>query len=318
MPHLSILSPFDASAVVTTSSTHGHHRPYGGNVSCDMDVHGVSRGTPVAFNLACDGPQVRGVVESVRPACRSQKLEDGGLAVRISLQRLDADWVDTGLRVLYGHLDPVDVTAGQVVEPGDRLGALGPAVAQHWPDGNAACRTAHSANDDRRGEYHSSCAVHSHLHIEAFSADSVVGRGASLERESRVVTYTVAGAVTGAGGGHPSTLDSESSTDVATGSATQTMTVISPYEVREGDQLGEIAGRFGVSLTALVAANPQLLQPAQVINVPALIYEIRPRDTLHDIASRFGITVAAIAEANQIADANVIRAGQRLLIPRQA
>ncbi len=317
MPHLSILSPFETAAVVTTSSTHGHHRPYGGNVSCDMDVLGASRGAPVRFNLQCDGPQVRGIVESVRPACRSGRLEDGGLAVRITLQRFDGEWVDTGLRVLYGHLDPVEVTAGQVLMPGARLGGMGPAEPQEWPNGGGACATAHGANDDRRTEYHSSCAIHSHIHVEAFNADSVIGRGASIDDETRVVTFTVAPARQGNGQTpHPTTLDSESSTEVMSGTATLSMAETTGYVVQAGDQLGEVASRFGVSLAALVADNPDLLQPGQTLNVPVLIYEVRPRDNLREIASRFGVTVDSLVEANQAPDANVIRIGQRLIIPR--
>lgn len=49
------------------------------------------------------------------------------------------------------------------------------------------------------------------------------------------------------------------------------------YTVRWGDTLGKIAANKGVSLSALLAANPQiwnasLIYPGQVINVPAISY----------------------------------------------
>ena len=45
------------------------------------------------------------------------------------------------------------------------------------------------------------------------------------------------------------------------------------YTVRPGDTLSEIAERFGVSLDALIAANPQITDPdrifpGQVIVIP--------------------------------------------------
>ena len=73
---------------------------------------------------------------------------------------------------------------------------VGPAVAQHWPNGASGCGNAtHGANDDRRTEYHSTCAIHSHVHIEGFGADSVIGRGAALASDTRLMTYTVAPAI---------------------------------------------------------------------------------------------------------------------------
>ena len=88
------------------------------------------------------------------------------------------------------------------------------------------------------------------------------------------------------------------------------------YTVVEGDTLPEVAGRLGVSLVALIAANADLLRPGQVLAVPGSTYEVRPRDTLGEIARRFQVTVEAIARANDIANVNVIAVGQILIIPR--
>lgn len=47
-------------------------------------------------------------------------------------------------------------------------------------------------------------------------------------------------------------------------------------------------------------------------------YTVRQGDTLSAIARRFGVSVAALAEANDLADPNLIAAGQRLEIPGAA
>lgn len=312
MPTLSILSPFDGQAVVTTSSSHGHHRPYGGNISCDMDVLSASRGTPVFFEAVTDGPPVRAVVESVRPACRSGKLEDGGLAVQFRLQRCEGldRWIETGMRILFGHLDPLDVAPGDVL-PGGRvqIGALGPAAPQDWPVGR--CGTAHASGDPRRQEYHSTCATHSHLHLEGFGAATLTTRGESLTPGSVAATFMLVD--TGS--------ETSASTDQALAvamSSTAEIPVLtaSQYVVKTGDRLVEVAARLGVALPVLVDANPDLLRAGQVLTVPGLHYEVCPRDTLGEIAIRFGVTLQALAAANQIVNVNVIRVGQILVIPR--
>lgn len=45
-------------------------------------------------------------------------------------------------------------------------------------------------------------------------------------------------------------------------------------------------------------------------------YIIKRGDTLSKIAKMYGVTVSAIAQANNITNVNLIRVGQRLLIPR--
>lgn len=117
------------------------------------------------------------------------------------------------------------------------------------------------------------------------------------------------------------------------------------YGVQRGDTLFLIAQRFGVTLQALVAANPQITDPnvitaTQVICVPVpvtapppvpqpcpigprppacvggFLYGVIPGDTLFLIAQRFGLSLAALISANpQITDPNVILAGQVICVP---
>ena len=80
------------------------------------------------------------------------------------------------------------------------------------------------------------------------------------------------------------------------------------YTVQSGDSLFAIAVRFGVTLEAIKAANPQignpdLIYPGQAVCVPAprppvmcpngILYTIRPGDTMFDVATRFGVTLQA-------------------------
>ena len=105
------------------------------------------------------------------------------------------------------------------------------------------------------------------------------------------------------------------------------------YTVRSGDTLSGIAARQGVSLSALLAANPQIADPnrifpGQVIHLPGSAggsaapsaaggnYTVRSGDTLSGIAARHGVSLAALERANpQIGDPNRIRPGQIVHIP---
>jgi LysM repeat protein len=130
----------------------------------------------------------------------------------------------------------------------------------------------------------------------------------------------------------------------APAAAAPTAPAATTYTVRAGDTLGAIAGRLGVPLNALIAANGftaeqvRLLRPGQQIVVPAPTpqanqspvaagptatplpassYTVRPGDTLLAIARREGVTVEAILAANNMtmADAPNLRPDQVLVIP---
>ncbi len=96
------------------------------------------------------------------------------------------------------------------------------------------------------------------------------------------------------------------------------------YVVVPGDTLSGIAGRFGVTLGGLEAANPQitnpnLIVPGQVIRIPTntVVYTVQPGDTLSGIAGQFfGVTLEALEAANpQITNPNLIVPGQVIRIP---
>ncbi len=106
------------------------------------------------------------------------------------------------------------------------------------------------------------------------------------------------------------------------------------YTVQRGDWFYALARRFGISVSALMAANPNInpnvVFPGQVLNVPCgggttppsggtppggNSYVVRTGDTLFAIALRFGTTVYAIQIANNLPNPNFIYAGQVLSIP---
>lgn len=101
------------------------------------------------------------------------------------------------------------------------------------------------------------------------------------------------------------------------------------YTIRPGDTLYAVAQRFGISLQALVAANPQVINPAMIwpgylltIPQPAAptgqTYIVRPGDTLWAIARRYSISVADLQRANPGIDPARLMVGQGLTIPTAA
>jgi LysM repeat protein len=105
------------------------------------------------------------------------------------------------------------------------------------------------------------------------------------------------------------------------------------YIVRAGDTLRDIADQCGVTMQAVLEANPSIENPnlifvGEVIDLPQpgetppppdqFVYIVRPGDWLRRIARRFDVNVAALLRANpQLETPNVIYPGQRLIIPLQ-
>lgn len=105
------------------------------------------------------------------------------------------------------------------------------------------------------------------------------------------------------------------------------------YRTQSGDTMSGIAQKFGVSLTALENANPQienpsLIFPNELVHVPGSVapahdvahvppvvvtYVVRPGDTMSGIAEAHGMSLAALEAANpQISDPNNIHPGEVL------
>jgi len=106
------------------------------------------------------------------------------------------------------------------------------------------------------------------------------------------------------------------------------------YTIRAGDTLYLLAQRFGVSVDAIIRANPGIdpnnLQIGQVICIPQAIptpdlppclhgvyYTVKPGDTFYLIAQRFCVSVYELMSANPGVDPNNLMIGQILCIPKK-
>lgn len=113
------------------------------------------------------------------------------------------------------------------------------------------------------------------------------------------------------------------------GKTTQTASAASvtmtPYKIRSGDTLSEIAERFRTSLTAVKRANPSVratrLKVGQTINIPGTgfaavskpdVHVVRRGESLWNIARRYGLTVNRILDLNGLKRNAVIKPGQVL------
>ncbi len=113
----------------------------------------------------------------------------------------------------------------------------------------------------------------------------------------------------------------------------------SRYVVQDGDSMFKVAQRFNVSLEALIAANPQISNPAEifpgdVLCVPMLNkgrrptkcpvgfggrYTVKAGDSMFFIARRFGIDLDTLVDANpHIANPAQIFPGDVLCVPSMA
>ena len=70
------------------------------------------------------------------------------------------------------------------------------------------------------------------------------------------------------------------------------------------------------SLSPTAAPTPAATSASAATPVPtATVYVVKAGDQLGRIAVKYGVTVAAIRKANNIKDPNLIRVGQKLIIP---
>lgn len=103
------------------------------------------------------------------------------------------------------------------------------------------------------------------------------------------------------------------------------------YTVVSGDTLSAIAARYGVTLRAIINANPginpDVISVGQQICIPVkpspscpngTLYTIVAGDTLSALARRYGTTVSAIEAANPGIDPERLYIGQQICIPAPA
>jgi LysM repeat protein len=121
------------------------------------------------------------------------------------------------------------------------------------------------------------------------------------------------------------------------------------HTVRAGDTVGNLATLYGSSIEAIIAVNglnqSALIRVGQGLVIPVrlaapatstptitpivpivptfppevppnnVVYVVQPGDTLFRLAARFNTTIMTIAQLNGVTNVNLIRIGQRLIIP---
>ncbi len=107
------------------------------------------------------------------------------------------------------------------------------------------------------------------------------------------------------------------------------------YTVKKGDTMYKIAQSNNISLNALIAANPQiqnpaLIHPGQKVCIPmgsggssgstnnsgCMWYTVKKGDTMYKIAQKHNISLDTLVTANpQIENPELIRPGQKICIP---
>jgi LysM repeat protein len=139
----------------------------------------------------------------------------------------------------------------------------------------------------------------------------------------------------------PTVTPTSAPTDTPTPTITPTPSGPFEYTVQQGDNLGDIATRFGTDLPTILALNPSIdpstliIYVGQKILIPApntllptatavstlvppgtlINYTVMPGDTLSAIATKYNSDVDAIVKENKLANANDIAAGVILKIP---
>lgn len=95
------------------------------------------------------------------------------------------------------------------------------------------------------------------------------------------------------------------------------------YVVDDGDILGEIADRSGVSMLALAYSNnivdPDSIQPGDKLRIPpvdGVLHVVKKGETLNGIAKKYGADTAQILSYNGLpADGSVLTIGDELVVP---
>jgi murein DD-endopeptidase MepM/ murein hydrolase activator NlpD len=99
------------------------------------------------------------------------------------------------------------------------------------------------------------------------------------------------------------------------------------YTIQRGDTLRKVGSRFGTTVKAIVALNPEITDPnrisaGQVIVLPrgpveegATEYVVQLGDTLSKLARKWGTDVATLIALNELANPSLLSVGQRLRRP---
>jgi len=99
-------------------------------------------------------------------------------------------------------------------------------------------------------------------------------------------------------------------------------TKVEAYVVQEGDVLGSISEKFGLSLSSLLWANDltyrSTIRPGQELMIPpvdGVIYTVKNGDTLSKIASKYSSDESKIIAFNALASGDDLVIGEEIILP---
>lgn len=209
------------------------------------------------------------------------EFNNGGLGNVVWIQHKDDNYFSA-----YAHLASFDVSAGDNVTKGQKIGGMG--------------TTGYSTG------------VHLHFVI----ATVLWGNNASNTIDPEVYLATSQG-----GGGDTPTPSRPVSTNTNTSQhqyAEGYAEMI--YTVKAGDTLSAIASRYGSNINNIATLQPiknkDKISVGQTLYIPitSRTYTVKPGDTLSGIAKKYGTTVASLQSKNNINNADKIYAGQVLKV----
>lgn len=101
------------------------------------------------------------------------------------------------------------------------------------------------------------------------------------------------------------------------------------YEVQEGDTLGTIAEKFGVTIDTIRWSNPDeiksektVIKPGQIVRVPpvtGIVHKVKSGETVYSVAKKYGINAQAIVDFpfNEFTNDETfaLAVGQELVVP---
>lgn len=97
---------------------------------------------------------------------------------------------------------------------------------------------------------------------------------------------------------------------------------IEEYRVKKGDNLWDIARRYGIDVDTIIGANDitnmNRIKPGDIIRilpVKGILYKINPGENLWTISRQFDIDIDEIVKANNIADPDLVKPGRLLILP---
>ena len=113
-----------------------------------------------------------------------------------------------------------------------------------------------------------------------------------------------------------------STTLLGTSDSAASREMVETYTVGEGDTLGQIADRFGLSLNSVLWANSltfrSVIRPGTILRIPpvdGVLYKVKRGDTIAKIAKNYSSDMEKIFAFNHLEPASNLVVGSELIIP---